>query len=268
MEAGVRLTGKVALITGAAHGIGHGIARRFLREGAEVVIADIDDVAGPAAAEAMAALGTCLFIATDVSRREQVVNAVALARSEFGRLDVLVNDAIALSPYVPLEQKTDEMLARVLGVGLWGTWWAMQAAFPVMRDLGGGRIINFNSVDADAGAWLRGDYNVTKAAIGGLTRSAAAEWARFGIRVNEIAPVAKGTVYEQLVAADPQLDAMLAKTIPVGYCGDPEDDIAPAAVFLASDDSRYITGETLHVDGGMHLARYQSQPPDLDSLGR
>ena len=259
-----RLDGKVALVTGAGKGIGRGIARRYGREGAAVVLAEIDEEAGRAVADEVAALGAkATFVATDVADRRQMEAAVQKAVDEYGRLDVLVNNAIALSPNVVLEDKTDEMLDRVMHTGLWATWWSMRAAMPPMRAQGGGRIINFYSIDAEAAAWLHADYNVTKEAIRGLTRSAAIEWGRYGILVNLIAPAAAGTVFEELSQAIPGFAEMSAAMNPVGRVGDPEEDIAPVAVFLASDDARYVTGETIHVDGGQHLPRYNSKPQDL-----
>jgi NAD(P)-dependent dehydrogenase (short-subunit alcohol dehydrogenase family) len=132
-----------------------------------------------------------------------------------------------------------------------------------MREQEGGKIINFYSIDADAAAWLHADYNTTKAAIQALTRSAAMEWARFNIRANCLAPGAKGNVYHRRVSAMPELAKAFATANPMGRVGDAEDDTAPAALFLATDDSRHVTGETLSVDGGQHLPRYNSKPPDL-----
>jgi len=259
-----RLDGKVALVTGAGNGIGRGIARRYAREGASVVVAEIDKAAGEDTAAGLAALGGAgTFVPCDVGKKDEIEAAVAAAISAYGRLDILVNNAIALSPNVVLEEKTDEMLAGVLDCGLWATWWAMRAALPAMRAQGGGRVINFYSIDAEAAAWLHADYNVAKEAIRGLTRSAAVEWARFGVAVNAIAPAAAGTVFRQLAEAIPGFAEAAAASNPMGRVGDPEDDIAPVAVFLASDDARYVTGETIHVDGGQHLPRYNSKPAHL-----
>jgi NAD(P)-dependent dehydrogenase (short-subunit alcohol dehydrogenase family) len=259
-----RFSGKVALITGAGKGIGRGVARRFAAEGAAVAIAEIDPDAGQDTAAAVTGLGgRGLFLHADVSDKGQAQGAVAAALSEFGRLDVLVNNAYGPSPNVVLEQKTDDMLERVLRTGLWATWWTMHAAFPAMRDQGGGRIVNFYSIDAEAAAWLHADYNLTKDAIRGLTRSAAVEWARFNILVNAVAPAAAGTVFHELSASIPGFAEAAAAANPLGRVGDPEQDIAPVVLFLASDDARYITGETIHVDGGQHLPRYQSKPASL-----
>jgi len=258
------LDDKVALISGAGAGIGLGIARRFVREGAAVLIAEIDEVHGAKAAEDLLKLGgRALFIRTDVSLRPDVQAAVSLAQREFGGLDVLVNNASRLSPNVPLDKKTDAMLEHTLRTGLWATWWMMQAAVPLMRARGGGRIINFHSIDDEAGAWLHADYNLTKAAIQSLTRSAAVEWGRYNILVNAIAPAAAGTVFVEMCKSIPGFAAAAAAANPLGRVGDPEQDIAPVAVFLASEASRYVTGETIHVDGGQHIPRYNSKPADL-----
>jgi NAD(P)-dependent dehydrogenase (short-subunit alcohol dehydrogenase family) len=259
-----RLDGKVALVTGGGKGVGRGIARRYARDGASVVIAELDAPAGEKVVADLAELGgEGTFVQCDVGQKAQIEAAVAAAVERYGRLDILVNNAIALSPNIVLEDKNDEMLDAVLRTGLWATWWAMRAARPAMEAQGGGRIINLYSIDAEAAAWLHADYNLTKDAIRGLTRSAAVEWARYGILVNAIAPAAAGTVFHQLSAAMPGFAEAAAAANPLGRVGDPEEDIAPVAVFLASDDSRYVTGETIHVDGGQHMPRYDSRPPRL-----
>ncbi len=257
-----RLENKVALITGGGKGIGRGIAQRFAEEGATVVIVELDAAAGEAAvAELVDAGYSASFVQADVGRRDDVYAAVEQAAEEHGQLDVLVNNAVGLTPNVVLEEKTDDHLRHALGVGLWAAWWSMHAAFPIMREQGDGRIINFHSIDADSGAWLHADYNVTKLAVLGLTRSAAAEWGRYGIRANVLSPSAKGTTYYELIEAMPELEAIASGMNPLGRVGDPYEDIAPAAVFLASDESRYVTGHVLRADGGQHLPRYNSKPP-------
>lgn len=152
-----RLGGKVAVVTGAGKGIGRGIARRFAREGAKVIAAELDRDAGKQVVEDIGELGgEGLFVQTDVSRKTDIEGAITAAQESFGGLDILVNNAIALTPDVPLEYKTDEMLEQTMKVGLWSVWWGMQTAFPLMKARGGGRIINFYSIDADNGNWVHG----------------------------------------------------------------------------------------------------------------
>lgn len=258
------LAGKVALVTGSGQGIGRGIARRFVREGADVVVAEIDTEHGLAVERELRDLGgRVVFVATDVSQKDQVANAVQTAVSEFGRLDVLVNNAIKPPRQAFMEDKTDAMLAEQLAIGVWGTWWCMQAAMPVMRAQGGGCIINFTSIDVDTGAWLHSDYSVAKAGIQSMTRSAAVDWGRYNIRVNCIAPTASTAHFEQMCITRPDLLERAAKERPIGRMGDPENDIAPMVVVLASDASSYVTGATIPVDGGKHLPRGMNRPDQL-----
>ncbi|WP_077033453.1 SDR family NAD(P)-dependent oxidoreductase [Pelomonas sp. KK5] len=258
------LRDKVALITGAGNGIGRGVARRFAREGAVVVIAEIDERTGPAVAAECVELGArALFVRTDVTDKASIEAAIAAAVEAFGGLDILVNNAFVPTPNVKLEDKTDEMLERTLRSTVWASWWAMKAALPHMRARGGGKVVNFYSIDVEMGAWLHGDYNTAKGGILGLTRSAASEWGRFNITVNAIAPTAMGATFHKLCAENPGFAEKSAAMRPLGRCGDPEEDIGPAVVFLASDMSRYVTGESIHVDGGLHLPGYNSRPADV-----
>lgn len=258
------LNEQVALITGAGGGIGRGIALSFAKEGAAVVVAELDVASGEAVVAELRALGAqASFIRTDVSHKADIEAAVQCAVDLFGGLDILVNNAFAPTPNVLLEDKTDDMLERTLGSTVWAAWWAMRAALPHMKARGGGKIINFYSIDVEIGAWLHGDYNTAKAAIVGLTRSAAAEWGRFNIRTNAIAPTAMGATFHKLAAENPGFAEMSASMRPLGRCGEPEADIGPVVVFLASEMSRFMTGETLHVDGGLHLPGYNSRPKGM-----
>jgi len=258
--------GKVVLITGAGRGIGRGIALAFGAAGASVVVAERDEPDGRSVVQEIQGTGgAALFVRCDVSRREDVYGAVKAAADHFGGLDVLVNNAVALTPNVLLEDKTDEMLELTISTGMWGTWWGMRAALPEFQKRGGGRIINFYSGDAESGAWLHSDYNASKSAVLGLTRSAAAEWGRYNVLVNAICPAAKGTTYHLLEAQNPRFLDRWLRGNPLGRMGEPDKDIAPVVLFLASEASRYITGEMIHVDGGQHLARSSSKPESIGS---
>lgn len=262
------LDGKVALVTGGGAGIGRGIARRFVREGAAVVIAEFNEETGPAVLKELTDElgGRAAYVKTDVRDKAQVMAAVQTAVDEFGGLDILVNNAFMLTPKVLLEHKTDEMLDNTLHSALWAAWWAMQAARPLMTERGGGSIINFYSIDVEKAAWLNSDYNIVKSGLRGLTRSAAHEWGRFNIRANLIAPTAMGTFFQKMAAEHPGFEEAAAKRKPLLRNGDPEEDIAPVAVFLASEMSRYVTGELINVDGGLHMPGYDSRPPNLAEM--
>jgi NAD(P)-dependent dehydrogenase (short-subunit alcohol dehydrogenase family) len=262
------LEGRVAVITGSGRNIGRCIALRLASEGAAIVVnarsnqAEVDAVV----AEIRAMGGRATGCLADVTSEADVQRLIDTAVSEFGGLDILVNNASLLSDGVLLEHKTDEMLRRTLEIGVWGNWWAMLAAFPHMKARGGGSIINFSSIDAQTGAWLHSDYNINKLGIVGLTRSAAVEWGRFNIRVNAIAPTGHGQVFAQLVKDVPGFLENVVATNPLKRAGDPENDIGPVAVFLASEMSRFITGEMINVDGGQNLPGYVSIPHNLDEL--
>lgn len=262
------LQGKVALITGAGAGIGRGIARKFIREGAKVVVAEINEKNGRKVVKELVEElgGEACFIKVNVCEKEQVEAAVELCIEMYGGIDILVNNAFSHSDYVVLEKKTDAMLDNTLKSGIWAGWWAMRAALPSMKKRGGGKIINFYSIDADVAAWCHADYNITKTAILGLTRSAAAEWGRYNINVNAIAPAARGTVFYQLADQIPDFEEKAAARKPLCRNGDPEEDIGPVVVFLASEMSSYITGEMINVDGGLHLPGYDSKPANISDL--
>jgi NAD(P)-dependent dehydrogenase (short-subunit alcohol dehydrogenase family) len=253
------LDGKVALVTGAGAGIGAGIARRFADEGARVVVAELDESAGRAVADEVSGM----FVSTNVVERQQVESAVAAAISEYGSLDVLVNNAWGGGGLGRVEHKTDEQVAAGVAVGYYGPFWAMRAAFPHMKKRGWGRVINMcslNGVNAHVGSL---EYNAAKEALRALTRTAAREWAPTGVTVNAMCPAAKSQAFFRAIGEYPELEAMADAANPMGRMGDPYDDIAPVAVFLAGEGSRYLTGNTLFVDGGGHINGV-AWAPDLD----
>ena len=189
-----------------------------------MAVADIDVAQGEAVTASLVPLGAAgaLFVATDVADGAAVQAMVDAAVARFGGLDILVNNAQWVAPKVPLLEKTDEMLARTLDTGLWATFRAMQAAVPVMRRRGGGRIVNLCSLIGLSGTPLYGDYAATKEAIRGLTRVAANEWAADGILVNALAPVARTPAVDRYAADHPDAVAAAEQANPLGRLGDPE----------------------------------------------
>lgn len=249
-----RLAGRAALITGAADGIGHGIARRFAREGAAVLVVDFDADQGRAVAEELRAMGArAAFYHCDVTQRDQVIGAVADCVERFGSVDVLVNNAYRGNGIARIEAKTDAVFDDAMAMNLYAVKWSMEAAFPHMRARRWGRIVNvasLNGVNAHMGS---AEYNASKEALRAYTRTAAREWAPYGIVANIICPAAKSAAYRRFEAMQPEVAAATAAANPMGRMGDPEADIAGVALFLASEDARYLTGNTLFVDGGGHI---------------
>ncbi len=255
MAAVHRLRDKVAIVTGGGDGIGRGIVRRFAQEGARVLVAEIDDATGAQVArQCRDELGADVrHLHTDASVKEDAVGMVAFARDTWGTVDVLVNNAWGGGGLGRFEHKTDAEMQHGLAMGLMGPFWAMQAVLPIMKQERDGAVINMcslNGVNAHMGTL---QYNVAKEALRAASRTAAREWAAWQIRVNVICPGAKTAASRAAFAAHPELEAAADASNPMGRLGDPEEDIAPVAVFLASDDARYVTGNTLFVDGGGHI---------------
>jgi NAD(P)-dependent dehydrogenase (short-subunit alcohol dehydrogenase family) len=249
-----RLEGRAAVITGAADGIGRGIARRFAAEGASVVVADFDDERGPQVAADLEALGAkAFFMRCDVASKDDVVAVVDGCAERFGSVDILVNNAYRGQGPERIERKTDAIFGDAMAMCLYATKWAMERALPHMKARGWGRIVNMaslNGVNAHMGS---ADYNVAKEAVRAYSRTAAREWAPYGICVNVICPAAASAAYRRFVEMAPDVAAATAAANPMGRMGDPEADIGGVALFLASEDARYLTGNTLFVDGGGHI---------------
>jgi NAD(P)-dependent dehydrogenase (short-subunit alcohol dehydrogenase family) len=250
-----RLQDKVAVITGAGDGIGHGIARRFAAEGAKVLVAELNADAGErVAAELRDSFGVdSIAVATDVSKKDQVLAMIDAAQQRWGTVDILVNNAWGGGSLSRVEYKKDSNFELGFGVGFYGPLWAMQAAFPLMKAQGRGNVINLcslNGVNAHIGT---AEYNTAKEALRSLSRTAAREWAPHGIIVNVICPAAKSAAFRSVMERNPELVAGADAANPMGYLGDPERDIAPVALFLATEDAHYVTGNTLYVDGGSHI---------------
>ena len=244
-----RLTGRVALVTGASRGLGRAIAALLATEGCAIVAVDLKQHWAEATAEAISAAGgTAIGIEADVADRQAVTDAVQATMSAFGRLDALVNNAM-WNRYDPIAAISEETMARMLGVGFGGVVWGIQAAAPAMAQGGGGSIVNIASVSGLLGFPNALLYCGIKASVGGLTRAAAAELGPSGIRVNAIAPSTIDTEGVRAVVSAERMQARIAQT-PLRRLGAPED-IARTVLYLVSDESSFITGQLLAADGGL-----------------
>ena len=247
------LDGKTAIVTGGAGGIGYAIAERFLRDGARVVIADVDAVKGERAEADLSRLGKAQFIRTDVGRKLDVHNLVAATVDAFGDIDVLVNNAGIVHGADFLDLK-EEDFDRVLAVNLKGAFLTGQAVarFMVDKVKGGGpagSIVNMSSVNAVFAIANQVPYSISKGGMSQLTKVMALSLAPHGIRVNAIGPGSIMTDMLSSVNADPAAKNRILSRTPLGRIGEPSE-IASIAAFLASDDASYVTGQTSYADGG------------------
>lgn len=238
---------KVALVTGAARGIGLAAAKRFLAEGWQVALLDIEKDLLAQTFKALAAPETTLAIHCDVSDADAVAAAFKQAIQHFGRLDALVNNA-GIAIFKPLLETTQADWDRVLAVNLTGPFLCTQAAAPLMRETGGGAIVNITSISALRASTLRTAYGTSKAGLAHLTKQFAVELATLGIRVNAVAPGPVDTAMAKAVHT-PAIRADYYDTIPLNRYG-LEEELAEAIFFLCSDRASYITGQMLCVDGG------------------
>ena len=256
------IEGKVAIVTGAGRGIGRGIAIAYGRAGAKVVVASrtsstVERVVGEIEAEG----GTAVGITCDVGNREAVFGMVDFGVRTFGGVDVLVNNAQSYAGpdtkanhdgSQPLETYDEDDWEALYRTGVLATLWGMKAVFPHMRD-SGGKVINLGSSAAQVGLPGFAGYAAAKEGIRGLSRVAAKEWGRYRINVNVVSPAVESDGVLELKRNEPELVEAMTAQIPMGRWGDPIDDAGALAVFLASEQSDFITGMTFMLDGGQFM---------------
>jgi len=254
----MRFQDRIAVVTGAASGFGAAIARCFAAEGARIVAADVDDARGKQLAAGICdSGGAALFVAVDVSRADQVKAMIAAAVGEYGGLDILVNNAGFSHRMMPLWELPEEDYDRVFAVNTKGVYLGAKYAVPVLRERGGGVIVNIASIGAVAPRPGVTAYNATKGAVVTMTRGLAMEVAPYRIRVNAVNPVASETgFFKGALGVDALPDPIrkgLIQGIPLGRLAEPLD-VATAVLFLASEDAAFLTGVCLDVDGGRSIS--------------
>ena len=243
--------GKVALVTGASRGIGESTARLLAARGAHVIVSSrrqesVDEVAG----SIVQAGGQATAIACHVGDEEAIEAAFARIAAEFGRLDVLVNNAATNPHFGHIAETPLTMVDKTVEVNIRGYFHASQKAALMMRDGGGGAIVNVSSVNGERPGPMQGIYSITKAAVIAMTRSFAKECAAWGVRVNAVLPGLTDTKFAAALTQSERMLNMILPLIPMGRVAQPEE-IAPAIAFLASDGASYVTGACLPADGGL-----------------
>ncbi len=253
-----KLSGKVAVITGCSVGLGKQMALRFAAEGANLAIcARSADKLAATAKECEAKGVQVLAIPVDLTDVEQLTAFVEAVAAKFGTIDILVNNAVSIAPPHPFLDHTIEQLELTMHSGFYATWHMMKLCFPYMKDKKDASIINFGSSGGDLGTVGFAAYAATKEAIRGVSRVVAREWGKNNIRVNVVSPVAltEHTAEElENLPEDQKAFIMGGMTDnPLGRAGDPYEDITPVVVFLASEESRWITGQNINAEGGWNI---------------
>src|SRR3984885_9909192 len=243
------LTGQTAVITGGAQGLGFAIARRFVDEGARVVLGDVNLEATESAAKELGGEDVAIAVRCDVTSGDDVDALISAAVDRFGALDIMINNA-GITRDATMRKMTEEQFDQVIAVHLKGTWNGLRKAAAIMRENKRGTIVNMSSISGKVGMVGQTNYSAAKAGIVGMTKAASKELAHLGVRVNAIQP---GLIRSAMTEAMPQRiwDAKVAE-VRRGGAGEP-DEVATVALFLASDLSSYMTGTVLEVTGGRHL---------------
>lgn len=244
----MRLKDKVAIITGAASGMGHGEAIRFAQEGAKVVVADLNlDGAEAVANEIKAMGGEAIAVAVNVTSKEDIINCVKATEEAFGRVDILVNNAGVFDKYAKALDVTSEQWAFMLNVNLTSVFEFSKAVLPGMIERGNGSIVNIASVAGLVAGKGGAGYTASKHGVIGLTKHLSAEYARFGVKINAICP---GTIETPLVKD--VLAGLSKEAVPTRTFGQ-IDEVADLAVFLASDEAKFMSGAAVPIDGGFTI---------------
>lgn len=245
----MKLKDKAVIITGGAGGIGSGMAKAMAKEGAKVAIVDLNEEQGNAVLSELQEISPdSMFIKADLTEREKLHEIVDTVVEKYGKLDVLVNNAHA-SRQVNFEDTTQADMDFSFDTGFYPTFYLMQSAFPHLKE-SKGRVINFASGAGLEGQKTQTAYAAAKEAIRAISKVAANEWGEYGINVNIISPIAMTPGVEAWSKEHPETFEAIVSKVPMKRWGDPEKDIGPIAVFLASEDSNYMTGQTLMADGG------------------
>jgi 3-oxoacyl-[acyl-carrier protein] reductase len=245
----MRLAGKVAIVTGARAGLGKAIAEAYAKEGADVAVVSRKISEDDEVVKNIKAYGRRAFVGqADVGVRAQIVQLIDDVAKEFGKIDILVNNAGLTRPAMMLKM-TPEQWGEVINIHLTGTFYCTQAAAQYMKDQNSGSIINLTSSAGLQGTIGQVNYAAAKGGINAFTMAAAKELAKYNVRVNAISPLAETEMTEK-IATDEELSKKYLARVPMGRFGKPEE-VAPCCVFLGSDESTYITGQIICIDGGM-----------------
>ncbi|MFD2573675.1 SDR family NAD(P)-dependent oxidoreductase [Spirosoma soli] len=247
-----RFINQVAFITGAGSGIGRATALAFAEQGAQVVVAEVNELSGRQTVELVEqAGGQALFVACNVASPVEIEAAVHQTILAYGRLDIGVNNAGIGGKFARLTDQTQADFDQIMAINVGGVFYGMQAQIRQMIKQSGGKIVNVSSIAGIRGMAMGGPYSASKHAVIGLTKTAALEYVRKNIRVNAVCPVyTHSTMVDELISVAPNLEDRMRKVIPIGRFGEPQD-IAQAILWLCSNENEFCTGQAIQMDGGL-----------------